>query len=270
MPGAPETECFPSNRPESHYLSIGWSAGPSFDGFRCDWLVAILGGRERTGYATLPDDGKGWRAMARRVSAVLVLALIVAGAYSVAPFLAMWQIREALRAGDVTTLERKVDWLSVRRSLKQSNGEIRAAIAEYSQASGIPKPGVWDRIKTAAAPFFADPLIDRYVTAEGAPQIYGWRETWRQKVRPAVGMGEPPTVLASTPLAGTGMDRAVSVARRVTRAAFVTPTRVEVEIRDRYKEDRRWKAVLALNGWSWQLTEVHILHVPPVRSALTR
>jgi len=208
--------------------------------------------------------------MARRIGAVLLLVLIVAGAYSATPFLAMWQIREALRAGDITTLERRVDWVSVRRSLKQSNGEVRAALAEYSQASGLPKPGIWSRIKSAAAPFFADPLIDRYVTAEGAPQIYGWRQTWRQKVRPAVGFSEPPTVLAATPLAGTGVDRAVSVARRVTRAAFVSPTRVEVEVRDRYKADRRWLAVLELNGWSWQLTEVHILHAPEVRSAQGR
>ncbi len=208
--------------------------------------------------------------MARRVGAVLLLALVVAGAYSATPFLAMWHIREALRSNDITTLERKVDWVSVRRSLKQSNGEVRAAIAEYSQASGLPKPGIWDRLKTAAAPFFADPLIDRYVTAQGAPQIYGWRETWRQKVRPTVGFSEPPTALASTPLAGTGVDRAASLARRVTRAAFVSPTRVEVEVRDRYREDRRWRAVLDLNGWAWQLTEVHIWHVPHIKSAQTR
>ena len=205
--------------------------------------------------------------MARRVTAVLLLVLIAAGAYSAAPFLAVWQIREALRSNDITTLERKVDWVSVRRSLKQSNGEIRAAIAEYSQASGIPKPGIWDRLKTSVAPLFADPLIDRYVTAEGAPQIYRWRETWRQKVRPAVGFSEPPTLLAATPLAGTVVDRAVSIACRLTRAAFVSPTRVEVEVRDRYKADRRWRAVLDLNGWAWQLTEVHILHALPVRSA---
>ncbi len=62
--------------------------------------------------------------MARRVSAILLLALLAAGVYSATPFLAMWQIREALRSGDITTLERKVDWVSVRRSLKQSNGEI--------------------------------------------------------------------------------------------------------------------------------------------------
>jgi hypothetical protein len=208
-----------------------------------------------------------WSAMTRRVPAVLLLALIAAGAYAAAPFWTVWQLREALRSNDITTLERKVDWVSVRRSLKQSNGEIRAAISEYSRTSGTPKPGIWDSLKTAAAPLFADPLIDRYVTAEGAPQIYRWRETWRQKVRPAVGFSEPPTVFAATPLAGTAVDRAISVARRVTRAAFVSPTRVEVEVRDRYKADRRWRAVLDLNGWAWQLTEVHVLRAPRVRSA---
>jgi hypothetical protein len=200
--------------------------------------------------------------MLRRITLIALLLLIAAGAYAVPPFVSVWQIREAARAGDVATLERKVDWVSVRRALKQSGSETRAAMVEFSEAAGIPKPGLWQRLKSAAAPFLADPLIDRYVTAEGAPQIYAWRQAWRQKVRPGLGLQEPPSALSGTKLADTGLDRVLTLARRVERAAFAAPMRVEIDVRDRYREDRRWRAVLELQDWSWKLTEVHVLHGP--------
>lgn len=194
----------------------------------------------------------------RRVTTILAVVMLVGGAYAVTPFLTLWQIREALRTGDVSTLERKVDWPAVRQSLKQSNGEVRRTIADYSAAGTELKPGLWQRVKDAAAPMFTAPLIDRYVTADGAPRLYAWRQTWRQSVRPTIGLSEPPSLLAGTPLADTGLDRALSVARRVRRAAFASPTRIEIELRDRYRDDRRWKSVLQLEGWNWRLTEVHI------------
>ena len=95
--------------------------------------------------------------MLRRFSHAMGLLVIAGGLYAVTPFVAVWQIREAVIAGDVTTLEHKVDWASVRRTLKQSGGDVRAAMLEYSQAAGIPKPGLWQRIKAAAAPMFQKP-----------------------------------------------------------------------------------------------------------------
>lgn len=207
--------------------------------------------------------------MARRILAVTLLLLIVSGAYAATPFLAMWQVREALRAGDVKTLEQKVDWAAVRRSLKESRGATRAVIAEYSEASvdAGPKPGLWQRLKNAAAPMFADPLIDRYMTAEGAPKLYALRNSWREKVRPTIGLSEPKTVLSETAWANGSLDRALSIAKRVERAAFASPTRVEVVLRDRYREDRRWKAALELQDWSWRITEVQILSGPRAATA---
>ena len=208
--------------------------------------------------------------MLRRSLAILCLVVVVTGAYAVTPFIAVWQVREAIRAGDVPTLERKVDWVSVRRAIKQSSGETRAAMVEFSEAAGVAKPGLWQRLKSAAAPFLADPLIDRYMTAEGAPQIYAWRQTWRQKIRPNLGLAEPVSTLNGTPLADTGLDRLLTVARRVERAAFVSPTRVEVDVRDRYKAERRWRAVLELQDFGWRLTEVHVLSTPQVPSGQKR
>ena len=200
--------------------------------------------------------------MMRKVLIVAVLAVFAAGAYAGAPLVAAWQIREAVRAGDTETLTRTVDWASVRKSLKQSTSEARLLLGEMSESAGIEKPGFWQRLKSAAAPYLADPLIDRYVTAEGAPQIWKWRQTWRQKVRPAIGLAEPPTLLSGTWLAGTSFDRMLSFAGRVERAAFTSPTRMELEVRDRYGENRRFRAVMELRSTTWTLTDVQLVRLP--------
>lgn len=201
--------------------------------------------------------------MRRRLTLLFLLVTVMAGAYAATPLITAWEIRQAVRSGDVATLERKVDWAAVRRSLKASSGETRAVMVEFSEAASVPKPGLWQRIKTAALPYVTDPLIDRYVTAEGAPQMYAWRQTWRQKLRPTLGMAEPESVLAGTRLADTGLDRVLSLAKRVERAAFTRPGRIEVDLRDRYKPERRWRGVLELQGWSWRLIEVHVLTATP-------
>ncbi len=74
-------------------------------------------------------------------------------------------------------------------------------------------------------------------------------------------------MLADTTWANGSLDRALSVAKRVERAAFISPTRVEVVLRDRYREDRRWKAALELQDWSWRITEVQILSGPRAATA---
>ena len=195
----------------------------------------------------------------RKFIAVTLLLIVAGGAYSASAFWAAWEIREAIRQADTVTLERRVDWPAVRRSLKTSASEARSIISELSQASvdATASPGLWQRMKAAAAALVTDPLIDRYVSAEGAPRLWTLRETWRNKVRPIV-LAEPQSALAGTVLAESSLDRALSVARRVERVAFTTPLRMELEIRDRIVEQRRWTAVLELKGMTWTLTEVHV------------
>ncbi len=206
----------------------------------------------------------------RKAFWTILVCLMVVGTYAATPFLAAWDIRRAMHAADTSTLQRKVDWVSVRQSLKRSTGETRHLLADYADATGAAKPGLWQRIKAAAAPMFADPLIDRYVTAEAAPKLLAWRRTWRQQVRPALGLTDNSTLLAGTFLANSGLDRAVSFARRVERAAFQSPTRVEFELRDRWAPDRRVRATMELRDFSWVLTELQLLSVPaasPLRTA---
>lgn len=195
----------------------------------------------------------------RRFLAILCVVLVGGGVYAASAFRAAWEIREAVHSGDTATLERRVDWPAVRSSLKQSAAEARAIISELSQgaAEALPRPSLWQRIKGAATAWVADPLIERYVTAEGAPRLWSLRETWRKRIRPVV-LAEPQSALAGTWLADTSLDKALSMARRVDKVAFTSPLRMEFEIRDRIVEDRRWRAVLELRGQAWMLTQVHV------------
>lgn len=202
----------------------------------------------------------------RRIT-VLTGAAIGAVIYLGSPMLAAWEVRQAIRSSDKATLERRVDWTSVRATLNRSLGPAQEVLTEISEAAGAPKPGLWSRIIKATVPMLSGTAIDYYVTPEGVPQLYAWRETWRQKVRPAIGLAEPRMALAGTPLENTSLDKILSLLKRVDRAAFTGPTRLELEVRDRYAEHRSYRAVMELKGMTWMLTEVEVLSVEPPKPA---
>jgi Protein of unknown function (DUF2939) len=202
----------------------------------------------------------------RRIT-MLTGATIGAVMYFGSPMLAAWEVRQAIRSADKATLERRVDWTSVRATLNRSLEPAQQVIAEISEAGGAPKPGLWSRIVKATVPMLSGTAIDYYVTPEGVPQLYAWRETWRQKVRPAIGLAEPRMALAGTPLENTSLDKVLSLLKRVDRAAFTGPTRLELEVRDRYAEHRSYRAVMELKGMTWMLTEVEVLSVEPPKPA---
>ena len=192
----------------------------------------------------------------------VVTCFAAAGTYAAMPFVTAWQVREAVRLGDQATLARKVDWPSVRQSLKSSLDETRKAVAELADTAGQAKPKLWQRLKVAALPFVADPLIDRYVTAEGATRLYAWRQSWRQRVRPVLGGKEPATLFTGSWLEGTSIERGMALVRRVDRARFASLDRLEIELADRAVEGRRWFAALERRGLDWQLTEMRAVSSP--------
>ena len=193
------------------------------------------------------------------VAGVLLVGAVI---YVAAPLLAAWEVRQALQTGDKATLEQRVDWPSVRASLRLSFGETQQVINELTEAAGVPKPSLWQRVVAATMPMLSGTVIDNYVTPESAPQLYAWRETWREKVRPTIGLGPPPMVLAGTAFQGTAVDKILTLLRRVDRAAFTGPTRIELEVRDRYVETRQYRAVMELQGLTWKLTEVYVRSMP--------
>lgn len=189
------------------------------------------------------------------VLAPLILLLLTAS-YLAWPIASAVQIREAMRSGDVETLNRKVDWDSVRASLKASVAP--ETLVRLSEDPEAPKRSWWQSIKAAVAPKLADTVIDRYVTPEQLPVFLGYRETYKGTIRPALGLKDPPTVLKDTPLAGTGIDKGLSFWKRVRRAVIVSPFRMLLEVEDQFTHGRSYTATMELRGLQWQLTQISI------------
>ena len=186
----------------------------------------------------------------------LLAAIVVAVLYAVWPVYTALQIREAIVTGDTATLNSKVDWDSLRASLKTSLSP--ETIARLAADPDAPKPSLWQRIKAVVAPAMAETVIDRYVTAENLPLLLGYRRIYRGTMQPALGLKEPPTVLAGSLLGGTAIDRFASFWSRVRSAIFYSPTRFVMEVEDKYRPERRYIGTLELRGWSWMLTNLQV------------
>ena len=65
--------------------------------------------------------------MLRLFSPAILPILLVVGAYTASPMVAAYQLHESIRAGDVATVEKKVDWVSVRESLR---GSLKDRVAD--------------------------------------------------------------------------------------------------------------------------------------------
>ena len=182
---------------------------------------------------------------------LLTVLLLAAVAYVVWPLYTVLQIRDAMRSGDTATLTRKVEWPSVRATLKASMSA--EALAALEADPGAPKPSLWQRVKATIAPHMAGSAIDRYVTPENFPVFLGYRRVWRGTSQPAIGTPDPPTALADTWLGGTALDRFVAFWARVRRAVFHSFTRFEIEVVDRHRADRSFTGTLELKDFEWKL-----------------
>src|SRR5262245_40975151 len=126
-----------------------------------------------------------------RTLKLLLVALLIGTGYVAWPLYTALQIREAMLAGDTATLERNTEWPSVRARLKESLSSETKARLELDP--NTPPPSLWQRLKAFVAPRLADSAVDRYVTPENLPALFGYRETYRNSIRPALGMKEPAT-----------------------------------------------------------------------------
>lgn len=185
-----------------------------------------------------------------------ILVVPFAVAFAAWPVHTALEIREAVIAGDTATLNRKVEWESLRASVKASI--TPETIARLMTDPDAPKPSLWQRVKAAVAPSMADSVIDRYVTPEHLPVLLGYRRIYRGSVRPALGLKEPPSALEGTWLGGTAVDRFASFWTRVRRAVFVSPTRFVLEVEDKYRPGRSFVGTLELKGYEWKLTALSV------------
>jgi Protein of unknown function (DUF2939) len=193
-----------------------------------------------------------------------------ATAYLASPFLAAFEVRQAMKQGDKSTLERRVEWAPVRASLKASIAEIRRKSEIDQELAGVARPSIWSRMKAMVMPTVAETFVDSYVTAEGVIQLFAARATYKD-IKKGLGSGMPSTETADNKAAVptvddhddsvSKIDRFRAFYARIRRAEFRSPTEVEFEIADRTTPDRRFISTFELKSFAWKLTGVKVAGV---------
>jgi hypothetical protein len=196
----------------------------------------------------------------RKLILLVPVALGLLGlGYAAYPLLTAWSIREAIRAGDAGYLGAKVEWESVRASMRQSlaAAALDSPAAQAGDArGGRAGPALWRRFRAYFAARAVNRIVDAYVTPAGFSQLFSYRKLYRDHV---VGEEE-----------ATALPWHVRFARfwtRVKRAEFQTPARFEIEMADRDNPSRHYIGLFELRGLEWKLTALRVRLVSPLAPA---
>ncbi|WP_072390217.1 DUF2939 domain-containing protein [Hyphomicrobium sp. CS1GBMeth3] len=179
-------------------------------------------------------------------------ALVLATGYVAYPLITVWHIREAVRTGNTAYIDAKIEWPTVRETLRSSLTEYALGPTPVV-ASGAhpPKPGLWQRIKAGISRRAVDNIVESYVTPEGLPRLFGAREFHRENIS-----GEAAALRAQP-----WHERARGFWSRVKRAEFHSPTTFEIEMADKNDPARHYVGLLRLRGLEWKLAELRVRSV---------
>jgi len=189
----------------------------------------------------------------KRTLVAAAAGLLLAAAYIAYPIMTAWTIREAIRTGHSEYLAHKLEWPTVRTTL-------RASLTEYTlgptpvAAPGAepPKPGFWQRVRNSLSRSAVDNLVETYVTPEGLPQLFGMRQFYRENIS-----GDQ-AALDAMPW----HERVKGFWSRIKRAEFHSPTVFEIEMADRNDPTRHYVGLLKLRGVEWKLIELRLRAAP--------
>lgn len=179
---------------------------------------------------------------------LLICALACAAAYIVWPLYTAWSIKQAVKSGDSAYLAQHFEWTPVKVTLKQSMSEMVLDPIDAS-VKGMPeRRGLWTSLKERYGRSMVESLVDRYANPTGLPTLFSYGRTVRRDM-----LGKP------DPDEGLPLYRRVANAwSRLDRAEFVTPTRFEIDMRDKYENTRVYAGVLELKDWRWIVTELRV------------
>ena len=191
--------------------------------------------------------------MRRRFLTLAILGALAASAtYIAVPFWTAWSIREAVKNGDSAYLARKIDFSSVRETLRPSLAQVAFDMPDPAMGEAAPKPGLWKRVKAYWGGGAINRFVDAYVTPEGLPQMFQWRKKYREVSGAVNPNAEPPSF----------RERFAKFWSRLKRAEFKSLTTFEIELRDQYDANRSHVGLLELtgSGWDldWKLTELRV------------
>lgn len=176
-------------------------------------------------------------------------ALALAACYISSPFVTAWSIREAIRTGNSGYLDAKLEWETVRTTLRESLTEYAIGPAPVATAETPAKqPGIWQRIKNGLSKRAVDNMVEAYVTPEGLPQLFTMRQFYRENI------SNDAAALDALPW----HERARNFWVRIKRAEFHSPVEFEIEMADRNDPTRHYVGLLKLRGLQWKLVELRL------------
>ena len=206
--------------------------------------------------------------MIRKLAGSLFALSLLVGGYALWPMVSAYQIKQAVKDGDVATLERKVHWAPVRASLKASLAVLARDDDAARVSYGQPTPSLWGRIKAMAAPMVIEKMVDSYVTPEGVTKL----RYASASVRSLLGMtpagggtalsetaGDQAAAALDASAESGAVARFLSFYNRIVRARFHSLSAVEFEIADRHTPERRYISQFELSGFEWKLASVRII-----------
>ncbi len=187
------------------------------------------------------------------LTAATVTALTIA--YLVSPLISAMHLRNAIASGDQPTVDRMVEWQSLRESLRHSIAKNAELLPAATAAARAVKPTLWQRIRSMFGHTMLDRFIEHYITPEGLTKLYRAKE--RRYAAP-----EKPTFIQ----AGISLDQVRQTWKRVKQAKFISPFRFVLELEDRHDPDRRIKTLFRLSrltqtGFEWHLVAVKLHRV---------
>ncbi len=205
--------------------------------------------------------------MRKAVLTALVI-LIASASYALWPFWSLYQLRQALKAGDLAAIDARVEWQSVRISLRRSLLSRLKAPNSMRAPTGPagPTPGswrtMWRNVKSAITVSVVENTVDRMLTPTGLARLFAARETYRRKVLPSLGINKPKGPLNGTWLEDSWLERGVRQIKRVKAFHIISPTRLEMKVQARYNQNRHYITVLQLKDYSWKLVGLRLAPEP--------
>jgi hypothetical protein len=98
------------------------------------------------------------------LSLILLIAVVVVGAYYGSPYYAVWQLEQAAKGGDAHAIANFIDFPAVRANLSPA---LSAKLQANIDAEKTKPHSLLDRIGMAIAPLFHGKAADTLVTPEG-------------------------------------------------------------------------------------------------------
>ncbi len=187
----------------------------------------------------------------RKCILILALGLACTTAFIVSPLYSAWAIRAAIKGGDAAYLVDRIDWKSVKPTLKESIGHLALGTPQKTKRT------LWQRIKGYYGRSMVSRMVERYATPHGLPRLFSYGRTVRHDI-----LRQKDPVAELSPL-----GRLSHLWSRVRRAEFKTPTRFELDLADKYDRNRIYCGVLSLRGLTWVLTELRVRIRPPAQIA---